>query len=266
MHGACGAGPSSTASMHILGVAISVFAVCLEGLTILRSVSCKLFRLFPLFYSYLVYAFSGTLVMYVIYWRRPLEYRSAFWIYYLVSMLVEFTVLVEISDQIFRSLPALRNLGRALTFLISIGLAIIYILPSIVSSTRRSRALLEFSLRASVTKAIILGVLFYVSQHYGSKLGRNVGGLMLGFSIYVGTNVAIWSSAKAFGSVLFGRLLWFMEPLAFTLCLLVWTVSLWELAPATGIGDVAAVGGTDSQAVALELTRFNNELSKLIHR
>ncbi len=53
--------------------------------------------------------------MYLIYWLYPQVYPSAYWIYYLVSILVEFTVLVEISDQIFQPFPAIRNLGRALT-------------------------------------------------------------------------------------------------------------------------------------------------------
>ena len=56
---------------------------------------------------------AAVLGMYLIYWLDPQVYPSAYWIYYLVSILVEFTVLVEISDQIFRPFPAIRNLGRA---------------------------------------------------------------------------------------------------------------------------------------------------------
>ena len=252
--------------MHILGMVISFCAVFLEGLLILRGAGAKLFRLFPLIYSYIIYAFCGTLMMYVIYWQYQRIYPSAYWIYYLVSILVEFTVLVEISDQIFQPFPAIRHLGRALTIVISAALGLIYMLPVVLWSPGRRPALLSFALRASVTKAIILGVLFYVARHYGSPLGRNIGGLMLGFSIYVAINIAILATAKAFSPVVFGSILWFMEPLAFALCLLVWTVSLWELAPMPSLRTISTATGRDSEAVALELTRFNSELSKLLHK
>ena len=168
----------------------------------------------------------------MIYWLDPQVYPSAYWIYYLVSILVEFTVLVEISDQIFRPFPAIRNLGRALTLAISLALGLLYILPAILGSTHRRPALLDFALRASVTKAIILAVLFYVARHYGSELGRNVAGLMFGFSIYLAMNIAMLAAGKAFEPALSAKILWVMGPLASALCVLVWTVSLWELAPA----------------------------------
>ena len=263
---ACGACPSPAGSMHILGMGISFCALLLDGLLILRGVRGRLFKLFPLFYSYIIYAFCGTLAMYVIYWQYPLVYPSAFWIYYLVSILVEFTVLVEISDHIFLSFRAIRNLGRALTIVISVGLGLLYMLPAVLWSAARRPALLAFALRASVTKAIILAVLFYVARHYGSQLGKNVAGLMLGFSIYVAASFAIWASAQAFSSALFAQILWFMGPLSFALCLLVWTVSLWELAPTPSMSTFPSSTGGDSESVALELTRFNSKLAKILHK
>ncbi len=252
--------------MHILGMAISFCVVILEGLLILRGRGSGVFRVFPLFYSYIIYCFCGFLGMYLIYWVDPQIYRSAYWIYYLVSILVEFTVLVEISDQIFQPFPAIRNLGRALTVLITVGLGLFYVLPTILWSVGRPHVLLDFALRASVTKAIILVVLFYVARHYGSELGRNAGGLMLGFSIYVAINVAVMASAKAYGAVLFAPILWFMSPLATALCLLVWTAALWELVPVSRMNTISPAAGRDPQIVALELTRFNSELSKFMHK
>ena len=252
--------------MHILGMAISFCVPVLEVLLILRGVGSRAFRVFPLFYSYIIYCTCGFIGIYVIYWFDPGEYPSAYWIYYLISILAEFTILVEISDQIFRPFPALRNLGRALTVLISLGLGALYILPTILGATSRSHPLIGFTLRASVTKAIILAVLFYAARHYGSPLGRNVGGLMLGFSIYVAMNVAVYAGAMAFGSVLFAPILWVMGPLAFSLCLLVWTISLWDLAPMPILRTISTATGRDSEGVALELTRFNSELNRLLHR
>jgi hypothetical protein len=200
------------------------------------------------------------------YWLNPLLYPSVYWVCYLIGILAEFTVLVEISDQIFRPFPALRTLGRALTILISVSLGLVYMLPTILSSVRRSLTLLDFSLRASVTKAIILVVLFYLARHFDSYLGKNVGGLMLGFSIYVALNIALMASAKVFGSAIYAHTLWVMEPVASALCVLVWTISLWNVAPLPVMGTVSTATGRDSESVALELVRFNSELSKILHK
>jgi len=266
VHGGCGASPSRVGLMRTLGMATSYCGFSLVGLLILRGVQLRLFRLFPLFYSYLVFAFCGTLSMYLTYWLDPQGYPSAYWIYYLITILAEFMVLVEISDQIFRSLPAIRQLGRALTIAISAGLGIAYILPTVVWSGARDLALLDFTLRASVTKAIILAVLFSVARHFGSPLGRNVSGIMLGFSLYVGMMIGIMACAKAFGSQLFADIFWAIIPLAFLLCALVWTVSLWEPASVSSTSAVSMAGGSDVEATAFQLTRFNNELSKLLHK
>ena len=252
--------------MHILGMTISFCSLILGGTLVLRARANGVFRAFPLFYSYIVYAFFATLAMYVIYWVSPQKYSHAFWIYYLINTLAEFAVLVEISDHIFKSFAVLRHLGRATTLLITACLGTLYILPTIIWSTHQSLALLGFALRASVTKAIILVVLFYLARHFGSELGRNVAGLMLGFSIYVATTVAIMSSAQAFGPALFARLVWFMEPLAYLICLLVWTISLWELATVPGPRAIALASSGDSEPVAVQLNRFSSELSKFLNK
>ncbi len=184
----------------------------------------------------------------------------------MVCILVEFAVLVEISDQIFRPFPAVRNLGRALTIAISIALGLAYILPAILGSTHRRPALLDFALRASVTKAIILVVLFYMARHYGSALGRNVAGLMIGFAVYLAMDIATNAVGRAFDPGLSAKVLWVMPPLASMLCVLVWTISLWELAPIPSVYATSTSTGRDAEAVALELTRFNSELSKFLHK
>lgn len=252
--------------MHILGMVISFGVFFLEGVLILRGLGSKLFRVFPLFYSYIVYCSCGFLGMYMIYWLDPQVYPSAYWIYYLVSILVEFTVLLEISDQIFKPFPAIRNLGRALTIVISIGFGLIYILPAILGATHRRAALLDFTLRACVTKAIILAVLFYAARFYGSELGRNVAGLMLGFSIYLAMNIPMMAAGKSFVPAVGASILWVMSPLATGLCLLVWNLALWDIVPAPVMNALSPAAGRESDTVALDLNRFNRELSKILHK
>jgi len=252
--------------MKILGMVIGICGIVLAGIALFRAFANKSLKQFPLFFSYIGYVFFGSILLYAVYWFDSQAYRSTYWLYFLISILVEFTVLVEISDHIFKNLPALRHLGRAITIVISGVLALLYILPVIIWSTRRPPALLGFALRASVTKVIVLAVLFLVARHYRLELGKNVAGLMLGFSIYLGVNVANLAASVTYGFALYNKMLWFMSPIAFTLCLFVWTIALWNLAPAPNGSIVSSVGGRNSKDTALELARFNNELSKFLEK
>jgi len=220
---------------------------------------------FPLFYSYIGYGLCGSIVMYLIYWFRHGSYPYAFWLYFLLSIVVEFAVLVEISDHLFEPFPAIRQLGRALTISISFGLGVVYILPTILYSSGRHNALLGFALRASLTKAAIIGALLLAARHYGLRLEKNVAGLILGFSIYLGVNIVNFSAEQIF-SHLYARILWVMSPIAYTLCLTVWLIALWDFVPVPGTSTMSPVSRRDSEAVPFELARFNNELSKLLNK
>jgi hypothetical protein len=203
--------------------------------------------------------------MYWIYWFRHGSYPYAFWFYFLLSIVVEFAVLVEISDHLFESFPAIRQLGRALTITISFGLGLVYILPTILYSHARHTALLGFALRASLTKAAIIGALLLAAHHYRLRLGKNVAGLMLGFSIYLGVNIVNFSAEQIF-SHLYAKILWVMSPIAYALCLAVWLIALWDFVPVKSAVTMSPVSGRDSEALGFELARFNNELSKLLDK
>jgi NADH:ubiquinone oxidoreductase subunit K len=240
--------------------------VGLELLLLWRARRCQLFKGFVFFYSYLVYDICCSSVAFALYWIWPSVYPSAYWLDFLLSSLVEFAVLLEISDHIFQPFPAIRHLGRALTIVISFAFAAVYILPAILESRESSSRLLDFSLRSSVTKAVILAALVFTARHFGLRLSKNVAGMMLGFSIYLGVNVANLAAAESFGRALYARVLWVMPPITYMLCLLIWTIALWEPALVPGTDSVRPAAGENSHALTFELARFNSALSRLLRR
>ncbi len=154
-----------------------------------------------------------------------------------------------------------------LTLAISITLGLAYILPAILGATHRRPALLDFALRASVTKATILVVLFLCIRHYGSHLGNNVADLMFGFAIFLAVDITANAIGKAFSPALSTNIVWVLPPLSSLLCVSVWTISLWDLvAQCPECSRVSAGTARDSQAVALELHRLNSELSKFMRK
>lgn len=257
--------PIPAGCMEFLGWIISFVGLSLAALILWRGKLLHLIGQFPLFYSYVGYGFCGTVFLYLEYRIRPLSYAYAYWLYFLLSIVVEFAVLVEISDHLFQPFPAIRQLGRLLTLTISCGLGLVYILPTVLYSHGRHDALLGFALRASLTKAAIIGALLLAAQRYGLRPGKNVIGLILGFSIYLGVGIANFAAYQFF-SHLYHQILWIMSPIAYTLCLAVWLFTLWDFVPVPTTGTLSSGAGRDSRAVALELTRFNSELSRFLHK
>jgi hypothetical protein len=251
--------------MKLLGIVVGLGTLVLEVILLWRGGQVRLLNRFIFFYSYLTYALLGTTAGFVVYWAWPREHASVYWFYFVLSILIEFAVLLEISDHIFQPFPAIRNLGRSLTILLSVALGLTFILPAILWSRSMRMGLLDFALRASLTKAVILAALFYAARHFHLRLGRNVAGLMLGFSIYLGVNIANFACVEHFGN-LYASILWVMSPIAYTLCLLVWVGALWEYAPMPRTGGASAVSGGSSETLVLELTRLNDALSRFLHK
>jgi hypothetical protein len=252
--------------MRLLGLAISCCVLLMDGLLIWRGVQSCCVRLFPLFYAYILYDFSSTGGAYLVYWVQPSWHASVYWFCYVLSIIVEFAILVEISDHIFQPFPAIRSLGRAITIIISGVLGLSYVLPAIFQSQGMQKALLDFALRTSITKAVILAVLFIATRHFDLELGRNVAGLMLGFSIYLGVNVATFAASHSTAPTPYARILWVVSPLAYIVCLLVWTRALWQVAPLPITCSIPPSVSGDSKTVAVELARFNGVLSRFIRK
>lgn len=222
---------------------------------------------FPLFYSYLVYVFVGSSVAILIYWSRPSLYPTCYWLYFLVCLLAEFAVLIEISDHMFARFPAIRRLGRILAISIATASFLVYIIPSLFKAKSSSSALLDFSMRTSLAKGMIIIALLVAARSYRLPLGRNVAGLLLGFGLYVGVNIANYAAAQGFGRTLYAGVLSVMYPLAYTLCLFVWTVAMWRFQPvqqpSLRTSEPSARAGDE---LADQLGRLNNSLGKLLRK
>jgi len=252
--------------MELYNVAVYFGTLILESLLLWRAYQQRLLKQFPFFYSYLLYDLCCASAVYSVHWIRPNLYSTAFWLYYLIGMIVEFAVLLEISEHIFQPFPVIRHLGQAVTILITVTFVLVYILPALLESHQRSAALLQFTIRASLTKAVILGAILIIVRHYGLKLGRNVGGLIVGFSIYLGVNIVDFGAAATYGRELYAKVLWALGPTSFALCLIVWTIALWEFAPNPQVRSTPMLAEGKSQTPAVEIARLNSALSRFLNK
>jgi hypothetical protein len=244
-----------------------VIGIVLEATLLLRGRKGGFFRHFPLFYSYIVYYFCASLATLLAYWLRPDFYATSYWFCYLVTLLAEFAVLLEISDHIFAPYPIIRMLGRSITVVICSLFFAFYVLPSFLQGQPRGAFLLDFSLWTSLTKVAIITVLIAIARFYGLKLGRNVAGLIAGFALYLGVYMVNFAAAQTFGKTIYADVLRFVGPFGSILCLAVWTATMWgfQLVPSPAPRPSETRART-LEEIDLELAQFNNALVRLLRK
>ncbi len=253
--------------MQILGECVGIGTLALEIAILWRAARGRYLAQFPAFYSYVLYVFGSSVALYIVLQLRPQSYPSVYWFCFLISVLAEFAILLEISDHIFRPYPAIRTLGRGLTLIITFAFALFFIAPALLQARSSSMGFLDFSLRSSLTKAFIILALVAAVRHYRLGMSRNVRGLVLGFSIYLLVNVANFAAAQTYGRSAYTEVLWVMSPIAYALCLLIWTVAMWNYKPVLqSDGSIKGPRRRPQEELRVDLARFDNSLTKLLRK
>lgn len=223
--------------------------------------------LFPFFYAYVAYIFVGSASVYALHWLRPQIYHSAFWVYFLGTVFAEFAVIIEASDHIFMPYPALRQLGRMLAACLCGIFLCLYILPSIWQGGPPNIAIVNLSKRTALTKAALILSLMAAARLHRLPIGRNVTGILLGFSVYLGVTVANFELVEKFGPALYGGIFSILGPLSFSMALLIWTITLWRYEPVKPLVTETGIGPQqDLENLSYQLDRFNASLTKIVRR
>jgi hypothetical protein len=246
---------------------ILVASILLEATLMLRAKQGKFLSCFPLFYSYVAYLFLGSTFGLLIYRLRPEHYVSVFWFHFTVILVAEFAVVMEISDHLFAPYAAVRQLGRFLTITVCGVFFIFCIFPPLLESLPSDVAISELVKRSCLTKGVIIIVLLAAARYSRLRVGRNVAGIMLGFAIYLGTNVANFALLEKYGAELYGRTFGVVGPLSFTLGALVWTITMWRYEPALAEArKPLEASGDFSQPLSYQLWRFNAALTRFLRK
>jgi hypothetical protein len=222
---------------------------------------------FPLFYGYIIYLLVSGVVVDAQYYWAPAVYPTGVWFRLLLSFVAEFAVIAEVSDHIFSPYPALRQLGRFLTLLVSLAFFFLYILPPFLLPRPSDAALIDLTKRSALTKGAIIVVLLAAARIYRLKLNSAVSGLLLGFTFYLATKVANCALVEAFGWGLYGKTFSYVFPLSFLLAMLVWTVAFWHYQPAL-VEVRRSPAGVErvSDSLGDQLEKANTALIRLLEK
>jgi hypothetical protein len=252
---------------HMLSMALTISLFMLGPILVIRAVQGKYLFRFPVFYSYIVYMVVSGAIVTGLYLAGSAHYPVAWWFRHVLSLLVEFAVVVEISDHLFSPYPAIRQLGRVLVAGICVTFFFLYILPSLMEVRPTSITILDLAKRTSLTKAAAIVILIAAARYYRLPFGKNVAGMMVGFSFYLAVNVANFALAETYGRQLYAQTLSTILRLSYSLCLLVWTVSLWRYEPVLQTDrELPETAEKVSELLAVQLGHLDTALTRLFRR
>jgi hypothetical protein len=210
-----------------------VWAVCivLEGLILVRAARANLFKKFPLFYSYIAWVLAKDLLSTPIYMYHPTFYGPFYWATGFLLAAISYGFLMEIYNQ---SLKNYAGVARSFRILLLIMFFVIATKVGVDSfsgshlSLVRAIADLERNLRQ--LQAVLLSCLLVLFVYYKIPVERNLRGLVLGYSLFIGADV-ITLTFIAHPTTGFAPLMRQIEPLLYAVSLIIWTLALWAPRP-----------------------------------
>ena len=215
---------------HIADQLVWWTCISLEVILVLHSVPVMLKR-FPIFYGYIACVLVRDVSAIPIYTLWPSLYSTFYWSTAFVTAILGYAVILEIYNRSLAKFPGVARFIRAvlvgLLFLVA-ARAFAELFGGAANPLASSAALLERDLRT--LQALLLGALLAIFSFYHIPIGKNLRGIMVGYTLYVGVRVveltAYTQSGKAVG-IFVSK----MEPIIYLICLGLWTLALWSQAP-----------------------------------
>ena len=224
------------ANTLIWSVGTSLLAILL-----FRGVRVGLFRKFPLFYAYVACVFVKGLVDQLSYLFVPSLFKPLYWYTEFATIVASYAVILEIFRQSLRHNPGVARKSQKLLlsiFTLTLSYAVTGILHGRSSSAYGVIVDLGRDLR--YIEGALLLMMLWLFVRYRISFGRNLLGLVAGYSFWIGINIvnlAVWFLPGNAGSLLLRRML----PLTYIATLTIWCYALSSLQPDAAQQDENAI-------------------------
>jgi len=194
------------------------------GVLLYRGLRHRLVREYPVFYGYVAYVLCSSLVMFRLALASRWAYAVGYWTLDFVAVLFGVAVTWEIYGATLVGCPGVRRMGRSL-----ITLLVLVLLAKFVVGLAAQPALapLELARNLRFAQAVLLLAILSLLVYYRVPLGRNVAGLLYGYTLVIAAAVANLALLSALGSR-FQPWWTVLQPLAYLVTLAMWCVGLWS--------------------------------------
>ena len=214
----------------MLSLSISSIGIVLEILLILRGYQQNLLRRYPLFYTYIFFVLASDVTM-VFVPVSPRTYLYMYWVVEFLGLVAGCLIVFEFYRVALRAYPGTARMARAMLAILFL-LAMVKTVVSILNVPRwwfdATPAQVEGLLRVCELLAILS--LVVVLLFYSIPLGKNLRGILLGYSLFVSWSV-ICLALVAAGVATFASVWSYTYPFSYLIGVVVWTVHLWSYQP-----------------------------------
>jgi hypothetical protein len=213
----------------MLSMLIWGLGIFLEALLLVRGLQSKMLRRFPLFYSYIFFVLTQELLRFSSFRWYNSHYRQVYWTTQFLGLLIGSAIIFEIYRVGLRRFPGTAKMTSYLLFIVFgvvFARALVGLSGDFLAWFAGSAVELERNLRMVQASAIL--VLFALFILYAIPLGKNLGGILLGYSLFVGVSVVEYT--VFYGSTDKQTLLYrYLQPVSYLLVLALWAVALWSV-------------------------------------
>jgi hypothetical protein len=206
-------------------------AIALEAVILFRARAAGLLKKYPLFYAYIGCVFAKEIVGLMTHQWAPKLYDAVYWPTDLATIVASYAVVIEIFRWSTRHKPGIRRLTQnALLFVFALTVA--YAASDFVKSGfgSMSHAISGLGRDLRYVEGGILLAMLWLFTRYRIPHGRNLRGVIIGYSFWIGVNVvnlALWFlPGNEFSILLRGML-----PATYLITLIIWCVTLWSAHP-----------------------------------
>jgi hypothetical protein len=213
----------------MLSLPIWWLGILIEAFIIVRGLRTGLFGRFPLFHTYLTIVFLQEFLRFIVYRTgNHDQYYAVYWITQFVSLLVGSAVLFEIYRISMRDFPGAAKMARNLLGALFAGIFVNALWNTSLGAPRwwtDTYVILERDLRVVQAAAILTLVVLFMA--YSIPFGKNLRGILVGYSVFVGASVVQLALVAYFGER--AKPVWvYAQPLTYLAVLGIWMQALWS--------------------------------------
>lgn len=215
---------TSFSRRRMLSQVIWWIGIALELLLLIRGLWGRLFFRYPAFYSYISFVLCQSLLRQsVLRWNYPL-YANLYWTTEFLGVLIGCGIVFEIYRIGLSAYPGTARMARSALSLV-FALAVLEALMNTQWWRIATVWGLERNLR--VVQALAIAALVLLFLFYSIRFGKNLNGILLGYSLFVGMSVIQLTFVSPAGTR-FSDFWSYLHPLSYDLALAMWAGCLWS--------------------------------------
>jgi hypothetical protein len=249
----------------VLNWVLPLIGVFLEVLILYRALSKRLAGRYPFFYAYVACVLLVDVSSDAVYALHGATYRDLYFATEFLSLIVGYGVILEVTRKSFEPYAGAERFCRYLV------VAIFFAIFSYVGvmglgatgwSPASSLRELERDLRA--VQALVIAGVVSVALYYGLHLGRNLGGIILGYGLYTASTV-VALALRSYSGSFWSTATMLVQRYTYLVCLVIWVVALWSYRP-NPAPDVGLSLEVDYEALAARTRGMLGTMRSLLER